>query len=270
MGRMVLMHSNKREEIKEAQCGDIIAIVGLKDTTTGDTLCAVDAPVVLEKMDFPEPVIKVSCEPTSQKDADKLGEALNKLAAEDPSFRYSRDEESNQTVIEGMGELHLEIIIDRLKREFKVEAEVGKPQVAYRETITEPVELWYTHKKQTGGSGQYAKLCMVYEPNPGEGFEFQNSVVGGAVPKEYVPAVVKGTEGELLNGIRMGFPVVDVKCSLKAHWPIALFSSFFPLRMRCGEWGLGSDLFLACLLQMFAVLLVCRAHCCPSMMWKRA
>jgi len=209
------MHSNKREEIKEAQCGDIIAIVGLKDTTTGDTLCAVDAPVVLEKMDFPEPVIKVSCEPTSQKDADKLGEALNKLAAEDPSFRYSRDEESNQTVIEGMGELHLEIIIDRLKREFKVEAEVGKPQVAYRETITEPLELWYTHKKQTGGSGQYAKLCMVYEPNPGEGFEFQNSVVGGAVPKEYVPAVVKGTEGELLNGIRMGFPVVDVKCSLK-------------------------------------------------------
>ena len=229
MGRMVLMHSNKREEIKEAQCGDIIAIVGLKDTTTGDTLCAVDAPVVLEKMDFPEPVIKVSCEPTSQKDADKLGEALNKLAAEDPSFRYSRDEESNQTVIEGMGELHLEIIIDRLKREFKVEAEVGKPQVAYRETITEPVELWYTHKKQTGGSGQYAKLCMVYEPNPGEGFEFQNSVVGGAVPKEYVPAVVKGTKGELLNGIRMGFPVVDVKCSLKAHWPIALFSSFFIL-----------------------------------------
>jgi len=215
MGRMVLMHSNKREEIKEAQCGDIIAIVGLKDTTTGDTLCAVDAPVVLEKMDFPEPVIKVSCEPTSQKDADKLGEALNKLAAEDPSFRYSRDEESNQTVIEGMGELHLEIIIDRLKREFKVEAEVGKPQVAYRETITEPVELWYTHKKQTGGSGQYAKLCMVYEPNPGEGFEFENSVVGGAVPKEYVPAVVKGTEGELLNGIRMGFPVVDVKASLK-------------------------------------------------------
>eukprot|EP00438_Fugacium_kawagutii_P010975 Skav217181 [mRNA] locus=scaffold5232:71211:76024:+ [translate_table: standard] len=215
MGRMVLMHSNKREEIKEAQCGDIIAIVGLKDTTTGDTLCAVDAPVVLEKMDFPEPVIKVSCEPTSQKDADKLGEALNKLAAEDPSFRYSRDDESNQTVIEGMGELHLEIIIDRLKREFKVEAEVGKPQVAYRETITEPVELWYTHKKQTGGSGQYAKLCMVYEPNPSAGFEFQNSIVGGAVPKEYVPAVVKGTENELLNGIRMGFPVVDVKASLK-------------------------------------------------------
>ncbi|CAK9085223.1 unnamed protein product [Durusdinium trenchii] len=215
LGRMVLMHSNKREEIKEAQAGDIIAIVGLKDTTTGDTLCSVDEPVVLEKMDFPEPVIKVSCEPTSQKDADKLGEALNKLAAEDPSFRYSRDEESNQTVIEGMGELHLEIIIDRLKREFKVEAEVGKPQVAYRETITEPIEMWYTHKKQSGGSGQYAKLCMVYTPNPGEGFEFANEVIGGSVPKEYVPGVVKGTEGSLMNGIRMGFPVVDVKATLK-------------------------------------------------------
>ena len=208
-------HSNKREEIKEAQAGDIIAVVGLKDTTTGDTLCAIDAPVVLEKMEFPEPVIKVSCEPSSQKDADKMGEALAKLAAEDPSFRFSRDEESNQTVIEGMGELHLEIIIDRLKREFKVEANIGKPQVAYRETITAPVELWYTHKKQTGGSGQYAKLCMVFEPNPGEGFEFTNEIIGGTVPKEYVPAVVKGTEGELLNGIRMGFPVVDVKARLK-------------------------------------------------------
>lgn len=215
MGRMVLMHSNKREEIKEAQAGDIIAVVGLKDTTTGDTLCAVDAPIVLEKMEFPEPVIKVSCEPDSQKDADKMGEALAKLAAEDPSFRFSRDEESNQTVIEGMGELHLEIIIDRLKREFKVEANIGKPQVAYRETITEPVELWYTHKKQTGGSGQYAKLCMSFEPNPGEGFEFSNEIIGGTVPKEYVPAVIKGTEGELLNGIRMGFPVVDVKAKLK-------------------------------------------------------
>ena len=210
-----LRHSNKREEIKEAQAGDIIAIVGLKDTTTGDTLCAVDSPIVLEKMEFPEPVIKVSCEPDSQKDADKMGEALAKLAAEDPSFRFSRDEESNQTVIEGMGELHLEIIIDRLKREFKVEANIGKPQVAYRETITEPVELWYTHKKQTGGSGQYAKLCMSFEPNPGEGFEFSNEIIGGTVPKEYVPAVVKGTEGELLNGIRMGFPVVDVKARLK-------------------------------------------------------
>ncbi|OLQ04317.1 Elongation factor G-2, chloroplastic [Symbiodinium microadriaticum] len=184
MGRMVLMHSNKREEIKEAQAGDIIAVVGLKDTTTGDTLCAVDAPIVLEKMELPEPVIKVSCEPDSQKDADKMGEALAKLAAEDPSFRFSRDEESKQTVIEGMGELHLEIIIDRLKREFKVEANIGKPQVAYRETITEPVELWYTHKKQTGGSGQYAKLCMSFEPKPGEGFEFSNEIIGGTVPKE--------------------------------------------------------------------------------------
>merc|ERR1712151_9394 len=148
LGRMVLMHSNKREEIKEASAGDIIALVGLKDTTTGDTLCASDAPIVLERMEFPEPVIKVACEPASQTDSDKMIDSLAKLAAEDPSFRFSRDEETNQTVIEGMGELHLEIIVDRLKREFKVECEVGAPQVAYRETITQGKELWYTHKKQ--------------------------------------------------------------------------------------------------------------------------
>merc|ERR1719254_114119 len=177
-GRMVLMHSNKREEIKEAAAGDIIAIVGLKDTTTGDTLCAVDSPIVLERMEFPEPVIKVSCEPATQTDSDKMIESLAKLAAEDPSFRFSRDEESNQTIIEGMGELHLDIIVDRLKREFKVNAKVGAPQVAYRETITGTTELWYTHKKQTGGSGQYAKVNMAYEPNPGEGFEFSNEIVG--------------------------------------------------------------------------------------------
>eukprot|EP00913_Durusdinium_trenchii_P013127 g12322.t1 len=211
---------NPRSKAKERRNTGFIQVAGDQGSPGGgyhchrDTLCAIDAPIVLEKMDFPEPVIKVSCEPTSQKDADKLGEALNKLAAEERAQK-GRDEESNQTVIEGMGELHLEIIIDRLKREFKVEAEVGKPQVAYRETITEPIELWYTHKKQSGGSGQYAKLCMVYEPNPGEGYEFTNEVIGGAVPKEYIPGVMKGTEGQMMNGIRMGFPVVDVKCKLK-------------------------------------------------------
>jgi len=215
LGRMVLMHSNKREEIKSAQAGDIIAVVGLKNTTTGDTLCAIDAPIVLEKMDFPEPVIKVSCEPESQADADKMNESLAKLAAEDPSFRFSRDDESNQTVIEGMGELHLDIIVDRLKREFNVKAQVGKPQVAYRETIDAPVEFWYTHKKQTGGSGQYAKIQMSYEPNKGEGFEFENVSIGGNVPKEYLPGVIRGTEGAMLNGIQVGFPVVDVKAKLK-------------------------------------------------------
>eukprot|EP00930_Biecheleria_cincta_P091015 TRINITY_DN804_c0_g1_i1.p1 TRINITY_DN804_c0_g1~~TRINITY_DN804_c0_g1_i1.p1 ORF type:complete len:829 (-),score=175.35 TRINITY_DN804_c0_g1_i1:257-2686(-) len=215
LGRMVLMHANKREEIKSAKAGDIIAVVGLKDTTTGDTLCAMDAPIVLEKMDFPEPVIKVACEPASQSDADKMNESLAKLAAEDPSFRFSRDEESNQTVIEGMGELHLDIIVDRLKREFKVEAKIGKPQVAYRETIGAPVEFWYTHKKQTGGSGQYAKIQMSYEPNKGQGFEFENVSIGGNVPKEYLPGVIRGTEGEMSNGIQVGFPVVDIKAKLK-------------------------------------------------------
>merc|ERR1719193_1853436 len=190
-GRMVLMHSNTREEIKEAAAGDIIALVGLKDTTTGDTLCDKEAPIVLERMEFPEPVIKVACEPATKNDADKMGVSLAKLAAEDPSFRFSRDEETNQTVIEGMGELHLEIIVDRLKREFKVECTVGAPQVSYRETITAANELAYTHKKQSGGSGQYAKVKLVIEPNDGEGFEFVDEVVGGAIPREYIPAVNK-------------------------------------------------------------------------------
>jgi len=214
VGRMVLMHANKREEIKEANAGDIIAIVGLKATTTGDTLCAIDAPIVLEKMDFPEPVIKVSCEPLTQSDSDKMIDALTKLAAEDPSFRFSRDEDSNQTVIEGMGELHLEIIVDRMKREFKVEAKTGEPQVAYRETISQPFELWYTHKKQSGGSGQYAKIQMNYEPNFGNGFEFVNDIKGGAIPKEYIQPTMKGTEMEMLNGIVAGFPVVDMKVTI--------------------------------------------------------
>lgn len=214
LGRMVLMHSNKREEIKEASTGDIIAIIGLKDTTTGDTLCDQKAPIVLEKMDFPEPVIGVACEPETQKDSDKMMDALSKLAAEDPSFRFSRDEESNQTIIEGMGELHLDIIVDRLKREFKVNAKVGAPQVAYRETISSPTELWYTHKKQTGGSGQYAKVQMAFEPNEGQGFEFVNEIRGGAIPKEYIPGVIKGVEAQMLNGIKANFPVVDVKVKL--------------------------------------------------------
>lgn len=214
LGRMVLMHSNKREEIKEASTGDIIALIGLKDTTTGDTLCDQKNPIVLEKMDFPEPVIGVACEPETQKDADKMIDALAKLAAEDPSFRFSRDDESNQTIIEGMGELHLDIIVDRLKREFKVNAKVGAPQVAYRETISTPNELWYTHKKQTGGSGQYAKVQMIFEPNPGEGFEFVNEIRGGAIPKEYIPGVIKGVESQMLNGIQANFPVVDVKVKL--------------------------------------------------------
>jgi len=214
LGRMVLMHSNTREEIKEANAGDIVALLGLKDTTTGDTLCAIDAPISLERMEFPEPVIKVACEPETQTDSDKMIEALGKLAAEDPSFRYSRDEETNQTVIEGMGELHLDIIVDRMRREFNIKANVGAPQVAYRETITEPHEFWYTHKKQTGGSGQFAKVNMVFEPNPGEGFEFVNDIRGGAIPKEYIPGVLKGTEAEMLNGIQAGFPVVDMKVKL--------------------------------------------------------
>eukprot|EP00933_Yihiella_yeosuensis_P076699 TRINITY_DN8657_c0_g1_i1.p1 TRINITY_DN8657_c0_g1~~TRINITY_DN8657_c0_g1_i1.p1 ORF type:complete len:823 (-),score=221.57 TRINITY_DN8657_c0_g1_i1:347-2815(-) len=214
MGRMVLMHANKREEIKEASAGDIVALVGLKDTTTGDTLCDKDAPIVLERMEFPEPVIKVALEPNSKGDNDKMGVALAKLAGEDPSFRFSRDNDSNQTVIEGMGELHLDIIVDRLKREFKVNATVGKPQVAYRETITQPLEMWYTHKKQSGGSGQFAKIKMVYEPNPDGGFEFVNDCVGGTVPKEYIPGIMKGTEGEMTRGIVAGFPMVDVKARL--------------------------------------------------------
>jgi len=214
LGRMVLMHSNTREEIKEAQAGDTIALVGLKNTTTGDTLCDLKEQIVLEKMDFPEPVIKVACEPATKNDSDKMIDALLKLAAEDPSFRFSRDEETNQTIIEGMGELHLDIIVDRMKREFKVDAQVGAPQVSYRETITGSKELWFTHKKQSGGSGQYAKILVNVEPNPGEGFEFVNDVKGGTVPKEYVPGIIKGVEGQMLNGIQANYPVVDCKVIL--------------------------------------------------------
>jgi len=213
-GRMVLMHANTREEIKKASAGDIIAVVGLKDTTTGDTLCDMKEQIVLERMEFPEPVIKVACEPNTTKDNDKMMESLAKLAAEDPSFRYSRDEDSNQTVIEGMGELHLDIIVDRMKREFGVECTVGAPQVAYRETITQPYEGWYTHKKQSGGSGQYAKIKVTYDANPGEGFEFVNGCSLAVLPREFVPPVQRGTESAMKNGIKAGFPVVDVKVSV--------------------------------------------------------
>ncbi|MDW8370165.1 MAG: elongation factor G, partial [Geminicoccaceae bacterium] len=215
IGRILLMHANQREEIKEANAGDIVALVGLKNTTTGDTLCDPQKPIVLEKMEFPEPVIEVAVEPKSKADQEKLGVALARLAAEDPSFRVATDPESGQTVIKGMGELHLEIIVDRMKREYKVEANVGQPQVAYRETITRRSEVDYTHKKQTGGSGQFARVKIVLEPGEkGSGFTFVNEVVGGAVPKEYVPGVQKGLESAMQNGVLAGFPMIDVKARL--------------------------------------------------------
>ncbi len=215
VGRMLLMHANSREEIKEARAGDIVAFAGLKDTTTGDTLCSMDDLVVLERMEFPEPVIEVAVEPKTKADQEKMGMALARLAAEDPSFRVSTDVESGQTVIKGMGELHLEIIVDRMKREFKVEANVGAPQVAYRETISKTYECDYTHKKQTGGSGQFARVKIRFEPNEaGKGFEFANSVVGGTVPKEYVPGVEKGLKSAMENGVLAGFPMVDFKATL--------------------------------------------------------
>jgi elongation factor G len=215
IGRMLLMHANNREEIKSAVCGDIVALVGLKDTTTGDTLCDPDKPIVLERMEFPDPVIEVAVEPKTKSDVEKMGVALSRLAAEDPSFRVTTDQESGQTIIKGMGELHLEIIVDRMKREFKVEANVGAPQVAYRETISRRYEVDYTHKKQSGGSGQYARVKIVFEPlPPGSGYVFENEVVGGSVPKEYIPGVQKGLNGSLDNGVLAGFPVTDFKATL--------------------------------------------------------
>ncbi len=215
IGRMLLMHANNREEIKEAFAGDIVAVVGLKDTTTGDTLSDMQKPVILERMEFPEPVIEIAIEPNSKADQEKMGMALSRLAAEDPSFRVKTDEESGQTIIAGMGELHLDIIVDRMKREFKVDASVGQPQVAYRETITQAADVDYTHKKQTGGSGQFARVKMHFEPlEPGKGFEFENKVVGGNVPREYVPGVEKGVKGALTTGVIAGFPLVDIKAVL--------------------------------------------------------
>jgi len=220
IGRMLEMHANDREEIKTAVAGDIIALVGLKDTTTGETLCSKDDIVILEKMDFPEPVIKLSVEPKTKNDQQKLSDALIRLAKEDPSFRFSRDEETGQTVIEGMGELHLEIIVDRLKREFNVEANVGAPSVAYREAITKEATIDYVHKKQSGGSGQYARVKLTFSPkefSDEEGsmdFEFVSDIKGGSVPKEYIPGVQKGIESVLGSGVVAGFPVLGMKATL--------------------------------------------------------
>ena len=215
IGRMLLMHANHREDIKEAFTGDIVALAGLKDVTTGDTLSDPAKPIILERMEFPEPVIEVAVEPKTKGDQEKLGVALNRLAQEDPSFRVSVDHESGQTIIKGMGELHLDIIVDRMRREFKVEANVGAPQVAFRETVSKRADVDYTHKKQTGGSGQFARVKMTIEPNEqGKGYEFENKVVGGNVPKEYIPGVQKGVQSVVESGVLAGFPILDVKVTL--------------------------------------------------------
>jgi elongation factor G len=215
VGRMLLMHANSREEIKEANAGDIIAVVGLKDTTTGDTLCDPSKPVVLERMVFPEPVIELAVEPKTKADQEKMGLALQRLAAEDPSFRVSTDEESGQTIIKGMGELHLDIIVDRMRREFKVEANVGAPQVAYRECFTRGHTIDYTHKKQTGGTGQFARLKINIIPQePGKGYEFESKIVGGSIPREYIPGVIKGIDSVRNAGMLVGFPILDFKVEL--------------------------------------------------------
>jgi elongation factor G len=215
VGRMLLMHANNREDIKEAYAGDIVALAGLKEVRTGDTLCDPQKPVILEKMEFPDPVIEIAIEPKSKADQEKLGVALAKLVAEDPSFRVHTDQESGQTIIKGMGELHLDIKVDILKRTYKVDANIGAPQVAYREKITRNATVDYTHKKQTGGHGQFARIKVVAEPGaPGSGFVFENEVIGGSVPKEFIPAVEKGLEGQLSSGVLASFPVVDVKVSL--------------------------------------------------------
>ncbi len=215
IGRMLLMHANSREEIKSASAGDIVALVGLKDAITGDTLCDPSFAVYLEKIEFPEPVIQLAIEPKTKADQEKMGVALSRLVSEDPSLRVSTDEESGQTILSGMGELHLEIIVDRLKREFKVEASVGAPQVAYRETFSQSVDHEYTHKKQSGGAGQFAKVKIKFTPGePGSGFEFINSVVGGNVPREYIPAVESGIKMAMNSGIIAGYPVTDIKAEL--------------------------------------------------------
>jgi elongation factor G len=216
VGRMLLMHSNNREDIKEAYAGDIVALAGLKDTRTGDTLCdPVKSPIMLDKMDFPEPVIEIAIEPKSKADQEKLGVALQKLASEDPTFRVSTDQESGQTILKGMGELHLDIKVDILRRTYKVEANIGQPQVAYRETLGRKTEINYTHKKQTGGSGQFAEVKIIFEPvEPGVGYSFENKVVGGSVPREFVPGVEKGLLQAKENGLLAGFPVIDFKATL--------------------------------------------------------
>jgi elongation factor G len=215
IGRMLLMHANNREDVKEAYAGDIVALAGLKATTTGDTLCEEGYSLLLEKMEFPEPVIEVAVEPKSTADQEKMGLALSRLGAEDPSLRIKSDTESGQTILAGMGELHLEIIIDRMRREFKVEANIGAPQVAYRETITRSYDVDYTHKKQSGGAGQFARVKITFEPlEPGSGFVFESKVVGGNVPKEYIPAVEKGIDMVRQSGIQAGYPAIDFKATL--------------------------------------------------------
>jgi elongation factor G len=215
IGRILQMHANSREEVKDARAGDIVALVGLKNTTTGDTLSDMDRQVILERMEFPDPVIEVAVEPKTKADQEKLSTALGKLAAEDPSFRVGLDAESAQTVIKGMGELHLEIIVDRLKREFKVDANVGAPQVAYRETVGRRSELDYTHKKQTGGAGQFARIKLTLEPGErGSGLVFTSKIVGGSVPREYIPGVEKGVTAASQTGVLAGFPMVDLAVSL--------------------------------------------------------
>jgi elongation factor G len=215
VGRMLLMHANSREDVKEAHAGDIVAVCGLKNTTTGDTLCDPSKPIVLERMEFPDPVIEIAVEPKTKADQEKMSQALQRLAAEDPSFRVQTDIESGQTIIKGMGELHLDIIVDRMKREFKVDANIGAPQVAYRETISRAGKIDYTHKKQTGGSGQFARVIMEFEPQePGEGFTFDSKIVGGAVPKEYIPGVSKGLDTARESGALAGYPVIDFKATL--------------------------------------------------------
>ena len=215
VGRMLLMHSNSREDIKEARAGDIVALAGLKDTTTGDTLCDADDQVILERIEFPDPVIEIAVEPKTKSDQQKMSTALNRLAAEDPSFQVTSDSESGQTIIKGMGELHLEIIVDRMLREFKVDANIGQPQVAYRETISKAAEVDYIHKKQTGGAGQFARLKIKIEPLPsGSGYVFEDKVRGGNIPKDYIPGVKKGLESAMSAGIMSGFPVTDMKVTL--------------------------------------------------------
>src|ERR1700744_1406703 len=215
IGRMLLMHANNREDIKEAYAGDIVALAGLKEARTGDTLCDPTHPVILEKMEFPEPVIEIAIEPKSKADQEKLGVALAKLAAEDPSFRVSTDQESGQTILKGMGELHLDIKVTALRQTYGLDARIGAPQVAFRERVTRKVEHSYTHKKQTGGTGQFAAVTIIVEPNEaGKGYEFESKIVGGAVPKEYIPGVEKGIESVLGSGVVAGFPIVDVKVQL--------------------------------------------------------
>jgi len=245
VGRMLLMHSNNREDIKEAYAGDIVALAGLKDTRTGDTLCdPVKSPIILEKMDFPDPVIEIAIEPKSKEDQEKLGVALQKLAAEDPTFRVSTDQESGQTILRGMGELHLDIKVDILKRTYKVDANIGQPQVAYRETLGRPTEITYTHKKQTGGSGQFAEVKIQFAPaEPGAGYSFENKIVGGSVPREFIPGVEKGLLSAKDNGLLAGFPVIDFSATLvdgKYHdvdssvlaFEIAARAAFRELRSR--------------------------------------